>query len=219
MRVLQDRHAPDLSVHIGFYCALARSALPRLITELAAARPAVAVYGHEVAPERVAAAVDVGDLQVGLIRAPLPDSCRLRVEEVDHEPVVLAVTPDHPLGGAASVSLATAAQYDWVILDRSSGPTRYDAMMRHLLSAGLRPRAVVEADGLNMAVGLASAGVGALPMPASVAETAPGLRSIVIQDWHSRLLAISSPDSHDAATAAALQTLRARRTTPPRSRT
>ncbi len=94
-----------------------------------------------------------------------PRNPEVHWERLVAEPLALAVPPGHPLAGRSEISLAEAADQDFVMLRRSwELRTLCDELCA---AAGFQPRVAFEGDDLPVVRGFVAAGLGVAIMPAA----------------------------------------------------
>jgi DNA-binding transcriptional LysR family regulator len=110
--------------------------------------------------------MDVGVVGVGI--RPLPP--RVRIREIAHERLVLAVSREHPLARRRSATLAELRDQPFVTLVHGSG--HREAFEKAFDDAGFVPRIAAEAGELSSLIELAAEGLGAAILPRSAADGA-----------------------------------------------
>jgi DNA-binding transcriptional LysR family regulator len=145
--------------------------LSQALGEFHRAHPGVEVMLTIQNNEPLLEAVAGGHMDVGIVGVgvqPLPLQVRMRV--IAHEPLVLAVSRDHPLARRTSVTLAELRDQPFVTLVHGSG--HREAFEKAFDDAGFVPRIAAEAGELSSLIELATEGLGAAIVPRPAAEGA-----------------------------------------------
>jgi DNA-binding transcriptional LysR family regulator len=149
--------------------------------------PRVTVLLRTGNPEQLSADVLAGALDLALVGVSGPRHvtgpggqrlpAALASADFAHEPLVLAVTPDHPLARRRCASIADLKGLPVVTLTAGSGlRTELDAACA---DAGFEPEIVAETDDLAVLAALAGHGLGAALIPRSAAQRTAVPLSIV----------------------------------------
>jgi DNA-binding transcriptional LysR family regulator len=110
-----------------------------------------------------------GYLDLGLLRAPLPQRWpELRYRLLARETLTAVVPAGHPLTRSSTVPLPKLAQTPLVVVRRRQEPASYDQIMRLCQQAGFEPTVAAEADQVQSVLGLVAAGVGVALGPSSL---------------------------------------------------
>ena len=131
-----------------------------------------------------AAAVGVmaGRLPAGPAGKRLPAG--LASQTIASEPLVVAVPPDHPLAGAAAVSLSDLQDDPLVTLTPGTGLRT--VLESACAEAGFEPRIAIDANDLGVLADLVAHGLGVALMPTTTARQA-GARVAVLRLQRPRL--------------------------------
>lgn len=124
------------------------------VAEAGRCNPAVDYRISVVTSDHQVAALERGDLDVGLLyrRAPLSKGMRFRDLRIDR--YVVAVPVGHRLTQLPVVRLVDLADENLIFISRATRPITYDELMRACLKGGLSPKIMIELEGdlvmLNM---------------------------------------------------------------------
>jgi DNA-binding transcriptional LysR family regulator len=156
--------------------------------------PAVRVTLRSGDPEALADSVAAGSLDaaaVGVMAGRLPAGpagkrlpAGLASQTIASEPLVVAVPPDHPLAGAAAVSLSDLQDDPLVTLTPGTGLRT--VLESACAEAGFEPRIAIDANDLGVLADLVAHGLGAALMPTTTARQA-GARVAVLRLQRPRL--------------------------------
>lgn len=154
-------------VRIGFTGSAAHTQLPRMAREVKRRLPGLALEIHAdlLTPTQVDHLLE-GSLDLGVLRPPVgTDGLELAV--IESEPLVLAVTADHPLATATEVSLGELRNEPFVLFSGDSSAVN-EAVLRSCHSAGFTPHHEHSAAGISVLLPLVAADLGVALVPASV---------------------------------------------------
>jgi DNA-binding transcriptional LysR family regulator len=159
-------------LRVGFVEASTHSGiLPGVLSFFRAHLPSVGLSLFELDPLQQAEAFQAGRIDLGILHsAPLDAERWLRVEPVYSEPVMLAVSRSHRLGGRARFTLRGLAEESFVLFPRRVEPAMYDGIISRCRAEGFSPRVVQEANGWHTLASLVSAGVGIAFVPRSISS-------------------------------------------------
>jgi DNA-binding transcriptional LysR family regulator len=162
------------TLRLRFVQSATFEALPRLLGAFRLAYPAVNLDVETLTTIRQTEALRDGVIDAGLLRLPFGEP-GLSTRVVSRDPLVVALPAGHPLAGRARVPLRALAGERFVIYTRSYGPSVYDAIVGHCVTAGFTPRIVQEAADVQTIVSLVAAGLGVslliAPTPPSAEDT------------------------------------------------
>jgi DNA-binding transcriptional LysR family regulator len=151
---------------VGFLAATAHTLLPLILRDFKARRPEVILDLRELTPPQLGEALRRREIQVGLVRPPVPDA-ELASEVILEEPFVLALPARHPLGRLSRVPVTRLASEPFVTFRRLPGRVFPDQVMGFCLGAGFTPRVAQEVNQVHTVIGLVAAGIGVALVPAS----------------------------------------------------
>lgn len=114
-------------------------------------------------------AIREGRLHVGFVALPIDDA-GLETESVMHQPIMIALPPEHPLATHTRVPLQALAGEPHIMFARSNGPRFFDAVLAACREAGFSMNIAHEVDNLYTACALVAAGLGVCFVPAGVQD-------------------------------------------------
>lgn len=151
---------------VGFLANTAYTLLPPVLHEFRRAYPGVTLELRELTIPQQRDALRRENIDVGLLRPPLPDP-ELDSETVLEERFVLALPAGHALCALRRVPLRRLEGEPFVMFPRTEGFVFHDLIMGYFLRGGVTPRVVQEVNQTHAVIGLVSAGIGAALVPAS----------------------------------------------------
>jgi DNA-binding transcriptional LysR family regulator len=132
------------------------------------AHPAIEITLTEHQNEPLLEAVARGDLDAALVGLPGAPPAQVRTRVIATDPLVLAVRPDHRLGGRKTVTLGQLREEPMITLTRGTGlRTVLETACR---DAGFTPRIAAETSELGSLVELAAEGLGVAILPRSALD-------------------------------------------------
>jgi DNA-binding transcriptional LysR family regulator len=154
-------------LHLGFVASVAVDVLSDLVAAHRAVRPQVSLDLRELTTEAQVPALFEGRVDVGLARdlEPVPG---LVVVPVRREPLLLAVSVDHPLHDRRRVGLAELDDHSFVTLPRDQVPRAWDRLWSMCRRAGFVPQRAQDAQQFTTMLALVAAGLGVAVVPRSV---------------------------------------------------
>lgn len=174
-------------LRLGFVSLADFGVLPGLLKAYKAARPGVALALREMLSPEQAAALEAGELDLGLLLPPVTGDLEHLV--VQRERFVAALPARHRLArGAGRLAVRELAEEAFVMAPREIAPGLHDLVGLLTSRAGFSPRVAQEAIQMQTVVSLVSSGLGVALVPASVANL--GRRGVVyreLADAHPRL--------------------------------
>lgn len=163
-RIAQGRRA---WFGIGFVPSTLYGALPELIRRMRDGHPDVEVGLQEMMTIEQGEALKAGVIDVGFGRLPLSDPA-ISCETIAEEPLMVAVPAGHGFAHRSAAGLAELAREPLILYPARPRPSYADQVLAVFRDRGLLPQVVLEANELQTAIGLVSAGVGLSLVPASV---------------------------------------------------
>ncbi len=146
-------------------------ALPQTLLRYRRFAPQVRLILGEMYTEAQYAALLSGDLDVGFVR-DLPGhegmAKDLRLDVIDHEPLLLALPSGHPLAQKESIWLREVAMEAFVVQPRELAATLYDRLTQIAAKANFHPLIRQHAQQINGLLVLVAAGMGLALVPASM---------------------------------------------------
>lgn len=171
--------------------------LPQTLLRYGRLAPQVRVILGEMYTEPQFAALLAGQLDVGFVR-DLPhhdaDARSLRIDEIDREPLLLALPSEHALAGRERIWLREVADEPFVVQPRELAATLYDRLAHIAAKASFQPLIRQHAQQINGLLMLVAAGMGLALIPASMCTVAlAGVSYVELEDPDSyMLLAVAS---------------------------
>ena len=163
--------------------AASHSAAPRMIAAFRERFPRVELSFLEGNAAVLTEAVEEGKADVALIRAPVARPAGVNFRILLREPVIAALANAHPVAvqarrrGAKSIALAALRDDPFILVRRSGAPGIYGDLVLACRRAGFEPRIAAEVANMFINTTLVAAGIGVSVVPASMAESHPGLVS------------------------------------------
>ncbi len=157
--------------------AVSTYVLPELLERFVAEHPRVDVSVRTGHSEDVIDLVLRDEVQIGLGRAIRHPDIELRPFHT--EELVLVCAPDHPFTKRADVPMADVAAQKLIMFDRTS--SYYEITQGAFLSAGVKPRGLMELDSIEAAKKMVERGLGVALLPGSAVarEVAGGTLCVV----------------------------------------
>jgi DNA-binding transcriptional LysR family regulator len=167
--------------------------IAHLLGEYSRRHPAIELAVVEDHTDGLLAALTSGQLDAALIGLGpyhhIPP--RLASFPVAHEPLVVAVHPEHPLAGRSSIPLSALRSQPLVTLTPGSGlRTTIEAACQ---AAGFTPRIAAETSDLTLLVDLAAERLGVAIVPRSVPQSRPLTRLELVRPKLQRSVALAWP--------------------------
>lgn len=156
---------------VGYASGTLHNVLPPTVRRFRERYPDVELKLHELSSPEVEAALNEGNVRVGLLCPPVSNPA-LSMEIVLREPLIIALPKGHALTKLTRVPLRAAADEHFVLYQRAIKPSVYDAITGLCRSAGFSPRVTQEVATEGAVVGLVAAGMG-LALVSSSQRKAP----------------------------------------------
>ncbi|MET0591443.1 MAG: LysR substrate-binding domain-containing protein, partial [Polyangiaceae bacterium] len=131
-------------ITIAYPSSVAFSGLYEILRVFHTRSPSVEVSLRELPPQEQIEALKDARIDVGFLRGPMHDD-ELASQEVQSEPLVVALPSGHALGARAKLALALLADEPFVSFPRHRGPAFFDFLMLLCHDAGFAPNIVREA--------------------------------------------------------------------------
>lgn len=154
-------------VTLGFVTSAAGTLIPPLMTQQRNARPRVRLDLRELSTTQQVDALRSGEIDLGITR-DLVGEGDLVVEPLFQEPMLLAVSAEHPLHNRRTVSLRDLSACDFVTLPRRRAPRMWTLLSRVSLETGVQFGIAQEAQQFTTLLALVQADVGVAIVPESV---------------------------------------------------
>jgi DNA-binding transcriptional LysR family regulator len=167
-------------------------ALPETLLRFSHEAPNVSLHLGEMLTGAQYDALLSGQIDVGLLRAHpegVANARQLKVETIDHEPLVIALPVDHRLARRDSVRMEELAAERWVAPPRAHAATLIDRLTLLADKARFRPNVRQEAQQIPSLLPLVAAGLGLALVPASLrAVHLDGVAFVRVDDPEAYLL-------------------------------
>jgi DNA-binding transcriptional LysR family regulator len=111
-------------------------------------------------------------IDLAIIRQTAQESARVKIEALFDEDMVVALPPQHRLGGEAGINLQSLAQETLIMFPRTIAPVLYDEVMSACQRAGFSPQLGQESTQVASAVSMVAAGFGVSIVPQSIRQVA-----------------------------------------------
>lgn len=168
------------SVRVGVIPTMAPYLLPALVRELIRRHPRAEPVLREERTGELVAQLRNGDLDLGLLAAPVPElDDRLTVAELARDEFLLALPEGHPYAGDAPLPSSALAGLPLLLLE--DGHCLRDQALAACSVIGAGAPGSIQATGLSSLCQMVAAGMGATLLPASAVEveTRPGSGLVV----------------------------------------
>ncbi len=157
------------SLAVGFIGSANYSVLPLVIREFRRRFQEVELSLTEMNTSNQIEALHAGRMQVGFLRPPPGiEEAGLASAPVYREPLVVAMSRNHPLQGEATLPLRLLAKESFIMIPRQRGPGYFDYLIALCQQEGFSPYIVLEASQFHTIVGLVAAELGIAVVPASM---------------------------------------------------
>jgi DNA-binding transcriptional LysR family regulator len=154
--------AEPAELHVGYSPTPVAEILPKILRAFQRKMPNVHVRLLDWSNQAILDGVRDGRLQVGLIvRPPKASSLRdLRYEELFHERVCVAVSPQHPFARRRAIPIGEVATEPLIGLTHEDYPEYYDYLSIAFSKVKQKPRVVEEHDSMAGILSSVEAGTG-----------------------------------------------------------
>ena len=154
--------AEPAELDVGYSPTPVAEILPKTLRAFQRAMPNVHVRLHDWSNQAILDGVRDGRLQVGLIVSPPKASSLrdLRYEELFHERVCVAVSPQHPFARRRAIPLTEVAAEPLVCLTREDYPEYHDYLSITFSKVKQKPRIAEEHDSMAGILSSVEAGAG-----------------------------------------------------------
>jgi DNA-binding transcriptional LysR family regulator len=153
------------SLAIGFNALLAYRLMPQLVSAFSERYPQVKVTLHEMVSSEQVVALMEHQIDVGLLRPPLPSG--FRSLSLGSEEMMLFLPAKHPLAKQETVSLASVAGEPMLMFSRGESSYLHDLAMQMCTEAGFAPVVRQATRHIHAIVALVGTGMGVSLLPAS----------------------------------------------------
>ncbi|AIP11303.1 LysR family transcriptional regulator [Burkholderia pseudomallei MSHR338] len=158
------------SLSIGYVAsAVLSGVLPKLVHAFRQDHPLVSVVMRETAMPDLVSAVDIGELNLGFIRPPVP--ClpeRIALLDVTAEPIVAVLHAQHPLARRPSIDVSQLRDETFICTHTQAGTGFYATTVAICEGAGFQPRIEALSNQMSTIISMVAAGFGVAFIPASM---------------------------------------------------
>lgn len=175
-------------ITIGFVSAAAYAVIPEAIASFRRGYPDVELSLSELNSDEGLQAVRNGRLDVCILHPPRHLEPTLCVELAWWEPLVIAVSREHPLAAKQRLNLKSLATEAWVLWPREIASRLYDEVIFACGAAGFEPRVVQRTVRLATVVSLVASGLGVSLVPLTTARM--GIRGAAFRPTSAARIAV-----------------------------
>lgn len=154
---------------IGSIGAALNNVTPEIVRRLRTTPPGLSVHLRQLDSPAQLAALRTHEIDVGIVRSASPAS-DIRLEDLHHEPMTLAVPTDHPLAAESVVHPHALDGEPLIIWPRNASPVFRDQILAYYERAGIELTIAMEGADIETQLGLVAAGIGVSLQPASFAN-------------------------------------------------
>jgi DNA-binding transcriptional LysR family regulator len=168
-RLATDELAGLVRVRVAVGMVTGRSSfdLPDALADFHERHPGVEITLAEDNSDHLLASLQAGQLDMALVGLSTPPPAGVRTQVVADEPVVAAVSHDHPMRARSTIPLRAMRDLPLISLPRGTGLRA--AIDSACAAAGFRPRIAFEASDPDVLARLAARGLGVAILPRTVA--------------------------------------------------
>jgi DNA-binding transcriptional LysR family regulator len=153
---------------VGFVSSTVYGKFSLLFALMRTRRPDVDLVLRDLTSEEQVEAMRAQQLDVGLVRPPVPNAETLSLRVIGREPLMVAMPAGHRLAKQKSLKLEALAGESFLLVPRHLGPGFYDQVMAVCSRAGFVPNVVQEARTAQTIVSLIAGGMGVSIVPGSM---------------------------------------------------
>ncbi|MFG3694826.1 LysR family transcriptional regulator [Stutzerimonas stutzeri] len=161
------------TLSIGFTSsAAAHPLIPRIIRAYREQYPAVAITLDEGNAGRLTERASAGQLEVGIVRAPVSRPAGIEFHRLLVEELLLVLPIGHPVltDHPDAVDLLAIRDESFILVRRPGAPGMYANLLHACQAAGFEPRVAFEVERMLTNVSLVAAGEGISVVPASMRD-------------------------------------------------
>ena len=151
---------------IGFVPTMLYGFLPELINRFRREHETIEVQLAEMTTVQQIEGLKSGRIDVGFGRLAIEDP-ELEHETVSQDALVAALPLQHPLLAKSEVSLADVASQSFILHPTKSRPSCADQILEAFRDRKLKPKALIDANDMQTALGMVAAGIGVTLVPAA----------------------------------------------------
>jgi DNA-binding transcriptional LysR family regulator len=155
-------------LRLGYIDSTVYELLPRVLTRFHAELPGVTLSLHPTPNTEIVRALEVGELDVGLMR-PAQLRTPVRYEVVGHVTPVLAIASSNPLSHCDVVDLSSLRTADIIIHERAHASDAYDMIVDAFGRAGTEINVVATVGSMHTILSLVASDLGIAVVPSDVA--------------------------------------------------
>jgi DNA-binding transcriptional LysR family regulator len=156
-------------LRLGFVSAVMNDALVEVFREFRERHPQVQIMLHDVPPGEQLAAIADGRLDGGFVGMATPDAAPgIEFFEWRKEPLICLLPSAHAFAGRKSIRLKALADESFVAVSGESAPAFANHVRELCLSAGFRPRVILESPRAQAVALMVAAGSGVAILPAAL---------------------------------------------------
>ncbi len=166
-------------VSIGAPPTVGSHLLPPLLAAFHQRYPGITLRLHEAGIQSLLDLLEAGLTDLAVVALPVSDEL-LTVTPLLNEPLVLIVSPMHPLAGRSEVTMAELRNERWIL-----SPASYElreATLKACRDAGFTPQTVMEGGETETLVRFVAAGLGIALVPALAVASSHQVVSLTIRD-------------------------------------
>lgn len=158
---------------LGFTAVSGYGLIPGLLRQATLALPDVEVDLHEMVSGAQMDALAASMIDIGFVRRAVSGT-GLEYRLVSEEPLLVAMSNQHPLAGNSAIAVSDLDQQPFVMYSPDEGRYFYDCIAGLFAVAGVVPRYVHFLGQTHSVLGLVRAGLGVAIVPAAAQELYPG---------------------------------------------
>ena len=156
-------------LHIGYAPSLTARILPPALRLFQAEQPGARVTWHDSSTEEMLTGLRENQLHLAFLVRPSRAMLRgLQFEDLAHDPLRLALPPNHPLAQKSHVTLAQAAAEPLIVYSRKEYPEYHELLKSLFTSDKTKLRIAEEHDSVTSLIAAVEAGNGVALTPESL---------------------------------------------------
>ncbi len=152
------------TIAVGYVASASFSVLPRMLPEFRKAYPKVQLRLIESTSLNILPMVESGELNVGLLRLPLPRSTAATIQLVQPDPLIAALPDRKDWRRQKVIELRTLAHEPFVLQSQDVGTTS-TVVLQACQAAGFVPNMAQQASLLQTVISLVQCGIGVALVP------------------------------------------------------
>jgi DNA-binding transcriptional LysR family regulator len=153
---------------VGFVSSAVYGRVPSIFRLMRTRYPDVSLFLQDLTSEEQVEAMKKNEIDIGLIRPPVPAAESLAMRIIWREPLMAALPVGNPLSSKKEIAVEELAQESFIQIPRQVAPGFYDQFIRICTQAGFSPKIVQEARTTPTIVSLIAGGMGVSLLPASL---------------------------------------------------